>query len=333
MYADRAPINPYQYAPPASAFTPADAAQTQGPSGYRPRFVDEGVERRTPIDPKVTSQDFVQEVFRDVQYINPTTGDIIDVRFLGETPIAGIPDGYIPLSEYTGSTGGTGSGGTGDAGAVGATPQVQRSDDGGGPPPPTPEPFDWDNADPDAVINEIGKINGGAGGLITAVGMLIGGPAFGLIANTMVKANEKSTLEKLTAKLDDPEFVAKMRKAGKLEELKTQLEALKEKTEKGGILGGGVLGMITDTIKKIGGAMGATEEEQKTALKNTVTAETSTNAKTTNGEEVEGDEGVVVTDEGISRQEPTNLGVLAGDADQSVQDRIRAAQLNMSIEE
>ena len=189
MFASQPPINPYQYAPPASAFSPTgympqqNMQQQTQTSGYRPKFVEQGVQRKVPIS---MSKDFVEDIFTDVRYINPETGDIITLRLnsMG-VPIdrPAIPEGYIPYTEYL--AGETGEPTTPEEETPAATPQPQRDDDGP-PTTPPPKPFNWDEASPEAIVNEVQKINSGVGTIFTGVAFALN-PLFGALASTMMK--------------------------------------------------------------------------------------------------------------------------------------------------
>ena len=304
MFASQPPINPYQYAPPASAFSPTgympqqNMQQQTQTSGYRPRFVEQGVQRKVPIS---MSKDFVQEVFRDVKYINPETGDIITLRLnsMG-VPIdrPEIPEGYIPYTDYL--EGATGTPTTPEGETPAATPQPQRDDDRG-PSMPTPEPFNWDEASPEAIVNEVKKINSGMGTVFTGIAFAIN-PLFGALSSTMMKANEKSTLSKLNEKLKDPAFVAKMKKEGQLEALKGELTKLEEKADKG-ILSGSILGVLGEVMTSVGDALGLSDEQKKSATSNVIKAETAkTDVKVDENGKVTTEETVLVTDEGLAAQ-------------------------------
>lgn len=304
MFASQPPINPYQYAPPASAFSPTgyipqqNMQQQTQTSGYRPRFVEQGVQRKVPIS---MSKDFVQEVFRDVKYINPETGDIITLRLnsMG-VPIdrPEIPEGYIPYTDYL--EGETGTPTTPEGETPATTPQPQRDDDRG-PSMPTPEPFNWDEASPEAIVNEVKKINSGMGTIFTGIAFAIN-PLFGALSSTMMKANEKSTLSKLNEKLKDPAFVAKMKKEGQLEALKGELTKLEEKADKG-ILSGSILGVLGEVMTSVGDALGLSDEQKKSATSNVIKAETAkTDVKVDENGKVTTEETVLVTDEGLAAQ-------------------------------
>ena len=311
VFSDRAPINPYQYAPPASAFTGAPAQQptttrpvgTSGgqPTGYGPSFIDAGVTRPKPY---VSGTDFVQDVFNDVRYINPQTGDIITIRFnAAGDPIdrPEVPAGYIPFSDYTGET--TGGGAAAETAPVAATAPVRDDDDDGPDLPPPPPPFNWDEASSEAIVNEVQKLNSNIGGGITVVAMALN-PVFGAIVAGAMKLNQKTSLEKLNEKMKDPAFRAQLAKDGQLNILKGEIAKLQEKAEKNS-LGIDFLGIITDIGKKIGDALGLPEEKTKQAVKNTVEATAGDETNITvddNGDVVVlEDDVVVVTDDGITK--------------------------------
>ena len=166
---------------------------------------------------------------------------------------------------------------------------------------PTPEPFNWDEASPEAIVNEVKKINSGMGTVFTGIAFALN-PLFGALASTMMKANQKSTLSKLNEKLKDPAFVAEMKKAGQLDSLKGELTKLEEKAEKG-ILSGSILGVLGEVMTSVGDALGLSDEQKKSATSNVIKAETAkTDVKVDENGKVTTEETVLVTDEGLAAQ-------------------------------
>jgi len=275
MYANRAPINPYQYQAPASAFTPptyqnTQVAPSQPTSGYMPKFVGQGVTRKTVTGretPRVEAEQFVEDIYLDVKYINRETGDIRTFKFYQGEPISEIPAGYVPYEEGQDPAEGT----TPPEGEVTVpTTQVTRSgrDDDPTPPPP---PFNWDEATPEAIVNEVNKIQGPAGSVMTGLAAVLN-PALGAMVYAATKANEKQTLTKLDELLKDKAFVKKMSDAGQLKKLKDSLTGLEEKTKgKGkGIVDIDLLGILGSAVKGVAKALGLTPEEEKEVIKNSV---------------------------------------------------------------
>lgn len=275
MYANRAPINPYQYQAPASAFTPptyqnTQVAPSQPTSGYMPKFVGQGVTRKTVTGretPRVEAEQFVEDIYLDVKYINRETGDIRTFKFYQGEPISEIPAGYVPYEEgQDPATGTPPPSGT----PAPTTTQVSRGrDDDRGPPPPPP--FNWDEATPEAIVNEVNKIQGPAGSVMTGLAAVLN-PALGAMVYAATKANEKQTLTKLDELLKDKAFVKKMSDAGQLKKLRDSLTELKEKTKgKGkGIVDIDLLGILGSAIKGVAKALGLTPEEEKEVIKNSV---------------------------------------------------------------
>ena len=273
MYANRAPINPYQYQAPASAFTPptyqnTQTAPSQPTSGYGPTFVGQGVTRETFTGrptPKVTAEEFVEDIYLEVKYINPETGDIRTFKFYEGEPISEIPAGYVPYEEGQDPAEGT----TPPEGDVATTTtQVPRDRDDDGAPPPPP-PFNWDEATPEAIVNEVNKIQGPAGSVMTGLAAVLN-PALGAMVYAATKANEKQTLTKLDELLKDEAFVKKMSDAGQLKKLKDSLDGLEEKTKGKGILDINLLGLLGSAIKGVSKALGLTSEEEEKVVKNSV---------------------------------------------------------------
>ena len=275
MYANRAPINPYQYQAPASAFTPptyqnTQVAPSQPTSGYMPKFVGQGVTRKTVTGretPRVTAEEFVEDIYLEVKYINPETGDIRTFKFYQGEPISEIPAGYVPYEEGQDPAEGT----TPPEGEVTVpATQVTRSgrDDDPTPPPP---PFNWDEATPEAIVNEVNKIQGPAGSVMTGLAAVLN-PALGAMVYAATKANEKQTLTKLDELLKDKAFVKKMSDAGQLKKLKDSLNGLEEKTkgEGKGIVDIDLLGILGSAVKGVTKALGLTPEEEKKVIKNSV---------------------------------------------------------------
>lgn len=275
MYANRAPINPYQYQAPASAFTPptyqnTQVAPSQPTSGYMPKFVGQGVTRKTVTGretPKVEAEQFVEDIYLDVKYINRETGDIRTFKFYEGEPISEIPAGYVPYEEGQDPAEGTTPP---EAEITVPTTQVTRSgrDDDPTPPPP---PFNWDEATPEAIVNEVNKIQGPAGSVMTGLAAVLN-PALGAMVYAATKANEKQTLTKLDELLKDKAFVKKMSDAGQLKKLKDSLNSLEEKTKGAGkgIVDIDLLGILGSAVKGVAKALGLTPEEEKKVIKNSI---------------------------------------------------------------
>jgi hypothetical protein len=275
IYANRAPINPYQYQAPASAFTPptyqnTQVAPSQPTSGYMPKFVGQGVTRKTVTGretPKVEAEQFVEDIYLDVKYINRETGDIRTFKFYEGEPISEIPAGYVPYEEGQDPAEGTTPP---EAEVTVPTTQVTRSgrDDDPTPPPP---PFNWDEATPEAIVNEVNKIQGPAGSVMTGLAAVLN-PALGAMVYAATKANEKQTLTKLDELLKDKAFVKKMSDAGQLKNLKDSLNRLEEKTKGAGkgIVDIDLLGILGSAVKGVAKALGLTPEEEKEVIKNSV---------------------------------------------------------------
>ena len=277
MYANRAPINPYQYQAPASAFTPptyqnTQVAPSQPTSGYMPKFVGQGVTRKTVTGretPRVEAEQFVEDIYLDVKYINRETGDIRTFKFYQGEPISEIPAGYVPYEEGQDPAEGT----TPPEGEVTVpTTQVTRSgrDDDPTPPPP---PFNWDEATPEAIVNEVNKIQGPAGSVVTGLAFALN-PVLGGLAYAATKANEKQTLTKLGEMLKDKDFVKKMSDAGQLKKLKDSLTGLEEKTKGEGTVDIDLLGTIGSLIKGVTGTLKGilTPEQEKDAIAGAVSS-------------------------------------------------------------
>ena len=279
VYANRAPINPYQYQAPASAFTPptyqnTQVAPSQPTSGYGPTFVGQGVTRETFTGretPKVTAEEFVEDIYLEVKYINPETGDIRTFKFYEGEPISTIPAGYVPYEEGQDPAEGTTPP---EAEVTVPTTQVTRSgrDDDPTPPPP---PFNWDEATPEAIVNEVNKIQGPAGSVVTGLAFALN-PVLGGLAYAATKANEKQTLTKLGEMLKDKNFVKKMSDAGQLKKLKDSLTGLEEKTkgEGKGTVNIDLLGQIGTLIKGVTGALKDvfTPKQEKDAIAGAVSS-------------------------------------------------------------
>ena len=277
VYANRAPINPYQYQAPASAFTPptyqnTQVAPSQPTSGYMPKFVGQGVTRKTVTGretPRVEAEQFVEDIYLDVKYINRETGDIRTFKFYQGEPISEIPAGYVPYEEGQDPAEGT----TPPEGEVTVpTTQVTRSgrDDDPTPPPP---PFNWDEATPEAIVNEVNKIQGPAGSVVTGLAFALN-PVLGGLAYAATKANEKQTLTKLGEMLKDKDFVKKMSDAGQLKKLKDSLTGLEEKTKGEGTVDIDLLGQIGTLIKGVTGALKDvfTPKQEKDAIAGAVSS-------------------------------------------------------------
>jgi hypothetical protein len=275
MYTNRAPINPYQYQAPASAFTPPTYQNTQvvpsqPTSGYGPKFVGQGVTRETFTGrptPKVTAEKFVEDIYLEVKYINRETGDIRTFKFYEGEPISEIPAGYVPYEEGQDPAEGT----TPPEGDVETTTtQVSRDRDDDRAPPPPP-PFNWDEATPEAIVNEVNKIKGPAGSVMTGLAAVLN-PALGAMVYAATKANEKQTLTKLDELLKDKAFVKKMSDAGQLKNLKDSLNGLEKKTKGAGkgIVDIDLLGILGSAVKGVAKALGLTPEEEKKVIKNSV---------------------------------------------------------------
>lgn len=267
IYTNRAPINPYQYQAPASAFTPptyqnTQVAPSQPTSGYMPKFVGQGVTRKTVTGretPRVEAEQFVEDIYLDVKYINRETGDIRTFKFYEGEPISEIPAGYVPYEEGQDPAEGTTPP---EAEVTVPTTQVTRSgrDDDPTPPPP---PFNWDEATPEAIVNEVNKIQGPAGSVMTGLAAVLN-PALGAMVYAATKANEKQTLTKLDELLKDKAFVKKMSDAGQLKNLKDSLNGLEEKTKGAGkgIVDIDLLGILGSAVKGVAKALGLTPEEE-----------------------------------------------------------------------
>ncbi len=280
VYANRAPINPYQYQAPASAFTPptyqnTQVAPSQPTSGYMPKFVGQGVTRKTVTGrdtPRVTAEEFVEDIYLEVKYINPETGDIRTFKFYEGEPISTIPAGYVPYEEGQDPAEGTTPP---EAEVTVPTTQVSRSDrdDDRGPPPPPP--FNWDEATPEAIVNEVNKIQGPAGSVITGLAFALN-PVLGGLAYAATKANEKQTLTKLGEMLKDKDFVKKMSDAGQLKKLRDSLTGLEEKTkgEGKGTVDIDLLGKLGNLIKGVTGALKGilTPKQEKDAIAGAVSS-------------------------------------------------------------
>ena len=273
VYANRAPINPYQYQAPASAFTPptyqnTQVAPSQPTSGYGPTFVGQGVTRETFTGretPRVTAEEFVEDIYLEVKYINPETGDIRTFKFYEGEPISTIPAGYVPYEEGQDPAEGTTPP---EAEVTVPTTQVSRSDRDDDPTPPPP-PFNWDEATPEAIVNEVNKIQGPAGSVITGLAFALN-PVLGGLAYAATKANEKQTLTKLGEMLKDKDFVKKMSDAGQLKKLRDSLTGLEEKTKGEGTVDVDLLGILGSAVKGVAKALGLTPEEEKEVIKNSV---------------------------------------------------------------
>lgn len=278
MYANRAPINPYQYQAPASAFTPptyqnTQVAPSQPTSGYMPKFVGQGVTRKTVTGretPRVTAEEFVEDIYLEVKYINRETGDIRTFKFYEGEPISEIPAGYVPYEEGQDPAEGT----TPPEGDVATTTtQVSRDRDDDRAPPPPP-PFNWDEATPEAIVNEVNKIQGPAGSVITGLAFALN-PVLGGLAYAATKANEKQTLTKLGELLKDKTFVKKMSDAGQLKKLKDSLTGLENKTKKKeGEIDIDLLGALGTAIKGVTGALKDifTPKQEKDAIAGAVSS-------------------------------------------------------------
>ena len=279
VYTNRAPINPYQYQAPASAFTPptyqnTQVAPSQPTSGYGPTFVGQGVTRETFTGretPKVTAEEFVEDIYLEVKYINPETGDIRTFKFYEGEPISTIPAGYVPYEEGQDPAEGTTPP---EAEVTVPTTQVSRSDRDDDPTPPPP-PFNWDEATPEAIVNEVNKIQGPAGSVVTGLAFALN-PVLGGLAYAATKANEKQTLTKLDELLKDKAFVKKMSDAGQLKKLKDSLTGLEEKTkgEGKGTVNIDLLGQIGTLIKGVTGALKDvfTPKQEKDAIAGAVSS-------------------------------------------------------------
>jgi hypothetical protein len=277
VYANRAPINPYQYQAPASAFTPptyqnTQVAPSQPTSGYMPKFVGQGVTRKTVTGretPRVEAEQFVEDIYLDVKYINRETGDIRTFKFYQGEPISEIPAGYVPYEEGQDPAEGTTPP---EAEVTVPTTQVTRSgrDDDPTPPPP---PFNWDEATPEAIVNEVNKIQGPAGSVMTGLAAVLN-PALGAMVYAATKANEKQTLTKLNELLKDKAFVKKMSDAGQLKKLKDSLNGLEEKTKGAGkgIVDIDLLGILGSAVKGVTKALGLTPEEEKEIIAGAVSS-------------------------------------------------------------
>jgi hypothetical protein len=278
VYANRAPINPYQYQAPASAFTPptyqnTQVAPSQPTSGYMPKFVGQGVTRKTVTGrdtPRVTAEEFVEDIYLEVKYINPETGDIRTFKFYEGEPISTIPAGYVPYEEGQDPAEGT----TPPEGDV-ATTTTQVSRDRDDDPTPPPPPFNWDEATPEAIVNEVNKIQGPAGSVVTGLAFALN-PVLGGLAFAATKANEKQTLTKLGEMLKDKDFVKKMSDAGQLKKLRDSLTGLEEKTkgEDKGTVDIDLLGQIGTLIKGVTGALKDvfTPKQEKDAIAGAVSS-------------------------------------------------------------
>jgi len=252
-------INPNQTPfTPASAFNPM-MTQVQPASTYLPSFA--GTPYQTVVGsprPDATGEEIAPDIYLDVKYINPTTGDIRTFKFYEGKPITPIPDGYVPYEEGVDPT-------TPPTGEEIVTPVTTTVTPPREPRDPTPivvpKPFDYDAATAGEVVNEISKINGPVGGVFTALAFAIN-PAFAAISATMQRQNKIRTLEKLKEKLKDPKFVKKMKDAGKLNDLQSELKELEEGNKSGGILGGGAIGLVSDIIESITGALGLSDKDK-----------------------------------------------------------------------
>jgi hypothetical protein len=279
IYASRAPISPYQYQAPASAFTPptyqnTQVAPSQPTSGYMPKFVGQGVTRKTVTGretPRVEAEQFVEDIYLEVKYINRETGDIRTFKFYEGEPISEIPAGYVPYEEGQDPAEGTTPP---EAEVTVPTTQVTRSgrDDDLTPPPP---PFNWDEATPEAIVNEVNKIQGPAGSVVTGLAFALN-PVLGGLAFAATKANEKQTLTKLGEMLKDKDFVKKMSDAGQLKKLRDSLTGLEEKTkgEDKGTVDIDLLGQIGTLIKGVTGALKDvfTPKQEKDAIAGAVSS-------------------------------------------------------------
>ncbi|MDC3304661.1 hypothetical protein OAV48_00945 [bacterium] len=278
VYANRAPINPYQYQAPASAFTPptyqnTQVAPSQPTSGYMPKFVGQGVTRKTVTGretPRVTAEEFVEDIYLEVKYINRETGDIRTFKFYQGEPISEIPAGYVPYEEGQDPAEGT----TPPEGDVApTTAQVSRGSDDDDRAPPPPPPFNWDEATPEAIVNEVNKIKGSAGSIMTGLAFALN-PVFGSVVYAATKANEKQTLTKLGELLKDKTFVKKMSDAGQLKKLKDSLSGLEEKTKKKeGEIDIDLLGLLGSAIKGVSKALGLSSDDEKKLGDGAVSAE------------------------------------------------------------
>ena len=279
VYANRAPINPYQYQAPASAFTPptyqnTQVAPSQPTSGYMPKFVGQGVTRKTVTGrdtPRVTAEEFVEDIYLEVKYINRETGDIRTFKFYEGEPISEIPAGYVPYEEGQDPATGT----TPPEGDVApTTAQVASSNDRGSErAPPPPPPFNWDEATPEAIVNEVNKIKGSTGSIMTGLAFALN-PVFGSVVYAATKANEKQTLTKLGELLKDKTFVKKMSDAGQLKKLKDSLDGLENKTKKKeGEIDIDLLGLLGSAIKGVSKALGLSSDDEKKLGDGAVSAE------------------------------------------------------------
>jgi hypothetical protein len=257
------PANIPTYTPPASSFRPItyNTGQTTT-SGYRPAFVEQGVNYETVTGspkPVVTANQLLD--YYEVEYYNPETGDIRKFTFYKGNPITPIPDGYIPYQEGDEIPDDTDDVTTDPT----TTPTTSVRDDNDRDPLPPPKPFDYDAASAEEIVNEVGKINSSVGNVFVAIASVIN-PAFGLASAAMMRMNKINTLEKLQDKIkNDQTFVNKMKDAGKLDDLKEELATLKEKTEKGGGLGMAAIGLINDVIKDVSSALSLNKEDTEAA--------------------------------------------------------------------
>ena len=253
-----AQINPNQTPfTPASAFNPT-MTQMQPASTYLPSFA--GTPYQTVVGsprPNATGEEIAPDIYLDVKYINPTTGDIRTFKFYEGKPITPIPDGYVPYEEGVDPTTPPTEEEVVDPVTTTVTDQREPRD-----PTPivVPKPFDYDAATADEVVNEISKLNGPVGGVFTALAFAIN-PAFAVISGAMQRQNKIRTLEKLKEKLKDPTFKSKMKNAGKLNDLLDELKELEESNRSGGILGGGAIGLVSDIVDSITGALGLSNKD------------------------------------------------------------------------
>ena len=248
-----AQINPNQYMPPASAFNPATTQQPFQATSYLPSFA--GVPYQTVTGtprPDTTAEEAIDSIYINVKYINPATGDIRTFKFYEGKPISDIPEGYVPYKEGVDPEDVVKEDVVEEDVVTNVTQVSRDRDDDGAPPPPPP--FNWNKATPEAIVNEVNKIKGPAGTIITGLAFGLN-PVFGGLAYAATKANEKQTLTKLGEMLKDKNFVKKMSDAGQLKNLKDSLTELQDKTEGKGTVDINFLGVVGSLIKTVTNAL------------------------------------------------------------------------------
>jgi hypothetical protein len=246
-------INPNQYIPPASSFNPATTQQPFQTTSYLPSFA--GVPYQTVTGtprPDTTAEEAIDSIYINVKYINPATGDIRTFKFYEGKPISDIPEGYVPYKEGVDPEDVVKEDVVEEDIVTNVTQVSRDRDDDGAPPPPPP--FNWDEATPEAIVNEVNKIKGPAGSVMAGLAFALN-PVLGGLTYAATKANEKQTLTKLGEMLKDKNFVKKMSNAGQLKNLRDSLVELQDKTEGKGTVNVDFLGVVGGLIKTVTNAL------------------------------------------------------------------------------